>query len=177
MARIFLRARDLQWTDHALSADAVDLGVLLAGALSGPPRCRSAAAVSVLLVSFRAGVAMRWALLAADGSGVRINGVSLAGLGLRVLDHRDEVSLPSVGCAFFSDEELAAVVPLPGSARPIRCGRCLDPIEPGTPAVACPSCRVWHHERQDRGCWTYDACSCCRRPTKPYQGLQWTPEV
>jgi hypothetical protein len=177
MARVFLRAPDLQWTDHALSSDTMDLGVLLAGALSGLPRSRSAAAVSVLLVPFRAGVAVRWALLAGAGSRVRINGVALAGLGLRVLDHRDEVSLPGVGSAFFSDEELAGTVPLPGSARPIRCGRCLDPIEPGTPAVACPSCRVWHHEREDRRCWTYDVCSCCRRPTKLGQGLQWAPEV
>jgi len=173
MSRLFLRSPDLQWIGRPLSTGVADLDELLASRRSG---LAGASGVAPVLAPFRVGVSTRWALVPGAGSRLHVNGVPLGGLGLRVLEHKDEISLPGIGLAFFSTEEPAVVVPFPDAGRTVFCGRCLDPIDPGTPAVLCPHCRVWHHQLDERECFTYDVCSGCRRPTSLGQELQWTPE-
>lgn len=122
-----------------------------------------------------------WVILAAAGCGVRVNGVPLV-LGLRVLDHRDEILLPAATpgepCRFyFSTERLARVEPFPAPNGPATCARCKQPINPGDPAVQCPSCGVWHHQSEKWPCWTYsDRCARCDTPTDLDGDYRWTPE-
>jgi len=125
----------------------------------------------------RAGAAKpeAWVLLvAAARPDVRVNGSPVAGI--RVLADRDEIT---VGAArvFYSSELLASVQPFPGE-RPVTCPRCKEPIVPGTPAVRCPSCSVWHHQTPERPCWTYSpGCTNCGQPTDLHAGFRWVPEV
>jgi len=117
-----------------------------------------------------------WVVLHAPGSALRINGTALA-TGIRVLSHRDELCLTGVaGRVFFSLEGLARVDPFAG-VEGSHCPRCQQPIEPGTPAVRCPQCKVWYHESEEFGCWSYSAtCSLCDQPTEFGAGFRWTPE-
>jgi hypothetical protein len=118
----------------------------------------------------------RWVLVHSPGSALRINGTALV-TGIRVLSHRDELRLAGIaGRVFFSLEGLAHVAPFDG-VEGSRCPRCQQPIEPGSPAVRCPQCGVWHHESEEFGCWTYSPiCSLCDQPTALEGGFRWTPE-
>jgi hypothetical protein len=115
-----------------------------------------------------------WVLLALCGTRVRINGDPLA-LGIRVLADRDEIGFGGIR-AYFSTERLARIEPFPDLPG-IFCVRCKRPIEPnGTPAVQCPSCNRWHHERTDSKCWTYGkTCTLCPHPTGLDLGYLWEP--
>jgi hypothetical protein len=110
----------------------------------------------------------------------RWNGLPLP-LGVRVLRHRDEIRLGSLGTAFFSTETLARVVKYPGPAA-VKCARCGDTIETGLPAVQCPNCDVWYHQGidgagRDKPCWTYaPTCIFCPHGTRLDAGYQWSPE-
>ena len=117
-----------------------------------------------------------WVLLHSPANALRVNGTALAS-GIRVLSHRDELRLAGVaGRAFFSLEGLARAAPFDG-VEGSRCPRCQQGIEPGTPAVRCPQCGVWHHESGELGCWSYSpACSLCDQPTPLGAGFRWTPD-
>jgi hypothetical protein len=118
----------------------------------------------------------QWVVIHAPGTGLRINGTALA-TGIRVLSHRDELRLAGVaGRAFFSLEGLARAAPFDG-VEGSRCPRCQRGIEPGTPAVRCPQCGVWHHESEEFGCWSYSPnCALCDQHTELDAGFRWTPE-
>lgn len=105
----------------------------------------------------------------------RINGSVMTGL--KVLDDRDELHLPGAGRCYFSTERLAAVTAAPKSGRPLFCPRCKLEISPGSPAVECPVCSVWHHEVEKRPCWSYaPECAVCRSDTDLDRGFSWSPE-
>jgi hypothetical protein len=176
MSRIFLRPRDDQWVDYPLSAGSVALHALWAAPSNGLDGPTPITCSAIHLAPAQVGVATRWVAIHGADSGLRVNGVPLGGLGLRVLEHKDEIAVPVFGSAFFSTEEFPVVVPFPGAARPVFCGRCLDPIDAAAPAVQCPHCRVWHHQMEQRECFTYDVCSGCRRPTSLDHQLEWRPE-
>ena len=106
---------------------------------------------------------------------VRVNGSRLD-TGIRVLCDRDELRADG-GRTFFSSESLAMVVPFPGGAKTIFCPRCKLEIVPGSPAVRCPQCGVFHHQSDEFPCWTYAArCAMCDQPTALDAGFRWVPE-
>jgi hypothetical protein len=105
------------------------------------------------------------------------NGAVIApGVGIRVLAHMDCLALESGEVIYFSTEEAARVMPFAGPTG-VSCPRCRSEIRAGEPAVKCPGCGVFHHEIEDRNCWTYaPTCALCAQPTPLDHPLQWTPE-
>ena len=121
----------------------------------------------------------QWVVLVGSPTRVRVNGLAVGG-GIRALADRDEIRGPGLGRYFFSTEQLASVEALP--AGPVGddglfCPRCKLSIDISTAAVCCPVCGVWHHENDDRLCWSYsDACAVCRHDTARDRGYRWSPE-
>lgn len=117
-----------------------------------------------------------WLLLADPSSALRVNGLPLP-LGARVLRDRDELDLDGLAPVFFSGESLARVEPLPETGRDVHCPRCRQLLVPGTEAVRCPSCKVWHHQSSEFGCWDYaERCALCPQLTDLEAGFRWTPQ-
>ena len=117
-----------------------------------------------------------WVILAGRESDIKINGLPLFA-GLSILHDRDEIRWSPDGFAFFSSEELAAVVDWPHSDRKIVCPRCKQEIVPETPAVRCPRCGIWHHQSEELPCYTYaENCATCARKTGLDALYDWTPE-
>jgi hypothetical protein len=119
----------------------------------------------------------RWLLQWGPLQDVRVNGLPQT-LGLRVLEHRDEIRIGGVAAVYFSNEKLARIEGFRGGDRTLSCARCKTPIADGTPAVLCPRCGVWYHQTDEHPCWTYtERCvSFCTQPTALDAGLLWTPE-
>jgi hypothetical protein len=117
-----------------------------------------------------------WHLLARPSSGISLNGLPFLA-GVRTLLDRDELRVPALGALFFSTERLARVEPFPLEGHEVSCPRCRQPIAPGTPAVRCPGCEVWHHGSEELPCWSYAAsCALCQQSTAADAGYHWTPE-
>jgi hypothetical protein len=118
-----------------------------------------------------------WCLLAGIGTEVFVNGRRVVA-GIRLLRDRDEIRLPdSRRWYFFGTERLARVEPFPGD-RSASCPRCRQAVQPGTPAVRCPSCGLWHHGSEALPCWSYaDTCAMCSHATSLEAGYRWTPEA
>ncbi len=119
-----------------------------------------------------------WALVVARGDQVRVNGITVAS-GLAVLADRDEIRVAGSPPFWFSTETIAHVCDAPYlDGRVLHCPRCHDAIEAGSPAVSCPSCRVWHHQSTARPCFTYqDApCAACGESFELDGGFRWDPE-
>jgi hypothetical protein len=98
----------------------------------------------------------------------------------RILSDKDEIAFRHGDRrlqVYFSAEtlpEIRAFSPPDGTGAAF-CMRCKLRVEPGSPAVCCPDCRLWHHESAERPCWSYDAvCANCRRPTA--MDYSWRPE-
>lgn len=91
-----------------------------------------------------------------------VNGEPLV-LGGRILQDKDQLSLPNRDRLRFSTERLAVVTRAPDIS-PV-CVRCKQVIESGT-AVRCPNCGNWHHQQASLECWTDTPfCASCRGPT------------
>jgi hypothetical protein len=115
-----------------------------------------------------------WALITSSPA-LRLNGAQVP-LGLAILEDRDEIRLPAVH-AWFSTETQAQVEPFPPSATRGFCPRCKQAIDPGSSAVRCPGCGLWHHASDDLPCWTYaPTCAACAHTTDLDAGFRWTPE-
>jgi hypothetical protein len=133
----------------------------------------AAARASVLPVDI-AGVKL-WALISSAGADACVNGAPLTA-GLRILADRDEIRVEGE-VRYFSAESLAVVVPLPAAGRTLYCARCRLEIEVGSPAVCCPTCGVWYHERPNLPCFTYsERCAFCPQKTARDTGFAWFPE-
>lgn len=116
-----------------------------------------------------------WVLLARPMSVVRVNGSPVVA-GMRVLRDRDEIVIGG-SRSFFSTERLARVEPFPGSEGATFCPRCKQEIVKDSPAVQCPGCRSWYHQREDLGCWLYSpSCQLCDQSTPLDAGYRWEPE-
>lgn len=122
--------------------------------------------------------AQAWVVLSAPELPVRLNGTELL-LGLSILRDRDEIMLEAAGGSkrfYFSAERQAAAEPAPPDL-PCVCARCKTSITEGSLAVRCPACGAWHHQRDDRPCWTYaERCGGCQQQKTALTGqLQWSP--
>ena len=116
-----------------------------------------------------------WVLLARPLNSVRVNGRPVVA-GLRVLRDRDEI-VAGGARAFFSTERLTRVEAFPGGEGAVFCARCRQQMETETPAVRCPGCGSWCHQRDDLGCWLYaPACPLCDQATPLDAGYRWQPE-
>ena len=123
MSHFWFRDTEGKRVAHVLPAASHDLRALF---LRGP---------AARVVAFGAGSALRWVVIAGPAAAVRVNGIPLDPIGVRVLAHKDELSLPGGGSAYFSAENLAEVVQFPVIDRPVLCGRCRQAISSGAPAV------------------------------------------
>ena len=125
----------------------------------------------------RSGNATAWVLLAACGAALWANGLPVL-TGIRVLRDRDELRVGGSEPVYFSTETLARRESLEDAGRELFCPRCKQEIGPGTEAVRCPGCGVWHHAAEELPCWGYAAtCALCPQPTGLDAGYRWTPEA
>ena len=124
-----------------------------------------------------------WLLVVEPTARVFLNGATVP-VGIAQLSEKDEIMVVAAEGApvrrfYFSDERLACIEPLLGSEA-VSCPRCKLAINPGDPAVQCPSCHVWHHQDPDAGkpCWTYaEKCAACHTQTTAMDaGYSWSPE-
>lgn len=115
-----------------------------------------------------------WVLL--GPASVRVNGTPLA-TGIAVLCDRDELLIDG-GRLYFSTEARPVVAPLPPHARPLCCPRCTVALAAGAAAVACPRCGIWHHESEERRCWSYaPVCASCDQATAFDAPYRFDPAV
>ena len=123
------------------------------------------------------------ALLLPPGVAARVNGRPVLG-GLRVLEHKDEVTFGR-SRLFYSAESTPLVVVFrreDGSRSPT-CPLCRGPVRDGDQAVQCPGCGRWFHQadatedRPAKPCWTYaPTCRFCNHPTALGGEAGWRPE-
>lgn len=171
MSQLFVKAEDGEWALLRLE----ESGFLLT---SDPP-CRIADPKKIASIRSQVlltlGPGGRWLLTWGADRDVRIQGLPQR-LGLRVLEHRDEIRVEGAGTIWFSSEKRPEIVPFPGAEDPVYCARCKTPMDEGDPAVRCPGCDLWYHEKKDRNCWTYsDKCVFCGHLTALDAELAWTP--
>jgi len=147
-----------------------------------PPRAiegfpGAGAAPAAVLLPARQGNPSPWVLIVKPGASVHVNGLPVLA-GIRVASHRDEIRVEHQAPLYFSTETPATVEAFPGGPRPVHCPRCKLAIGAGAPAVRCPNCGVWHHQLEDRPCYTYaGGCAACGAPTALDGGYQWVPEA
>ena len=178
MSHLWLRSAEGKRIAHSINAGNYDLRALLLPGASGSsasPVEPGLAACVISVGSTNAGG--RWAVVAGHTTDLRVNGIPLMAMGMRVLADRDELAIPGVGSAYFSAEQLATVAPFPGADRVVLCGRCRQEIARGTPSVECPQCGTAYHETAELNCFTYGAhCAFCPAPTALDAGYSWVPE-
>ena len=163
MAHIWLQNEAREWTAHPLTAD------------DSPPASKCTPS-GIHFLNTTTDNQENWVVVAGHGSGITINGVPLL-IGIHVLRNRDEIRWSREGFGFFSSEELASVVDMPAGDRTMVCPRCKQEILPGTPALRCPRCGIWHHQSEQLPCYTYaENCATCTRKTSLDGGYDWIPE-
>lgn len=177
MARLFGRDLEFHWRPFPLPLSGSDLLALFLPADAAYNSGAVDSGCGPLLLPFHAGAAERWAVVAGSAALVRVNGWPVGAPGIRVLEHKDEISLPALGSVFFSAEKLAEVHPFPGGLRAMFCGRCRNEVKAGHESVACPGCGVIFHMMASSLCFNYTPeCPLCGHPTALDAGLLWVPE-
>ena len=124
--------------------------------------------------------AENWFVLPGPATQLRLNGSPVT-TGMAHLADKDVLAFESNPAEHIFTTERLAVVECYAGAASLFCPRCKLPLVPGQNFVACPSCRVIHHQDEsiDKLCWTYaDGCANCYRDT----GLtnptySWTPNA
>ncbi len=118
----------------------------------------------------------RWMLFASSEAQAVVNGMNLE-IAMRALRDQDEIHIGRT-VMFFSTERLPRITPMPRTDKPCTCPRCQAEIEPGTPAVQCPTCGLWHHQSEQSPCWSYgEKCAAfCDQPTALEGSFRWAPE-
>ncbi len=127
------------------------------------------------------GLAGRWFLEFRHGRrGVWVNGQERT-FGFYLVGDEDRIRVVGGCSAVFSAEEAALSTTFPGSPTPIKCQRCLSPMEKGDPALSCRVCGAWYHfdaETQDDCCWQCEpTCRFCESSTVIGAALTRIPEV
>jgi len=176
VTHLWLQSEIQAWNASELAGADLRLKQVLTEAL-GEDSVVSQVSAKVHLVRTGQENQCEWVILAAPEGNISINGFPLL-LGMKVLRDRDEIRWSPNGFAYFSTEELAAVVNLPQGGRKIMCPRCKQEIIPETAAVRCPRCGVWHHQSDQLPCYTYsECCATCSRQTSLAAGYDWVPEA
>lgn len=175
MAHLWLQNENCQWIAQPLSGSELKLQSFLVG-----PKKESQAAITgiadVLVLRTESDSQDEWSILSGQECRITINGIPLF-LGIRILNDRDDIRWDRNSFAFYSSEEPAAVVSLKEGDQKLFCPRCKQEIAPGTPAVRCPGCGIWHHQSEHLPCYTYaENCATCTRKTALDNGYNWTPE-
>jgi len=177
MPHFWFRDAEGERIARALPAASHDLRALFPPGAAGTSADPIVKGPAASVVAFGAGSALRWVVIAGHAAAVRVNGIPLDPIGVRVLAHKDELSLPGVGSAYFSAENLAEVVQFPGADRPVLCGRCRQAISAGAPAVKCPGCGTWYDESAQLPCFSYQPiCAFCPQSTSLDAGFTWIPD-
>lgn len=167
MAQLWIRESN-EWAVLPLTGTRLAFGDL--------PVATGAAPAAAVLVRGSPDDRAEWQLMARPSSGIAVNGLPVAA-GMRTLLDQDEIRVPFLGTLFFSTERLARVEPLPVAGHDVSCPRCRQSIAPGSPAVRCPGCEVWHHGSPELPCWAYaPTCALCQQETAAEAGFKWTPE-
>ncbi len=175
LAHLWIQNKETKWEANSLAGCEVSLSSLISGNGNHHSPAGHPAGGVHLLRTDDANLE-QWAVLASEECAITINGIPLL-LGIRSLKDRDEIRWSQNGSAFFSSEELAAVVNLPSEDRKIVCPRCKQEIASKTPAVRCPRCGIWHHQSEEFPCYTYaEHCATCSRKTSLDSGFDWIPE-
>lgn len=178
MAQLWFKPTDSELTMVPLSGRPVCLSV----SPPQPAEQRSPGSMpgDVLLENFPHPVTNedRWLLFTGDSTAVWVDGVPQS-LGLYHLADGQEILVKGAGVVVMTTERPPLKATLPDSERDVICPRCKTEIEPGSNAVQCPSCRIWHHEMDGLPCWTYEHsthCAMCAQPTDLDAGLRRIPE-
>jgi hypothetical protein len=176
MAHLWVEDAGGQWAILPLLGDRFDLAALCRVAKGATPGGDLVApTIGASLLRGGDGGQSAWHIVAAPDTDIWLNGLPLRS-GFRVLADRDEIQLDCGASCFFSTETLATVAPMPASGKTMICPRCRQAIEPGSDAVRCPRCGLWHHEGPALPCWTYAVtCALCPQPSALDAGFQWTP--
>ncbi len=174
MAHLWVGEGAAGWAVMPLGQGAVSL------AARPPVRCPSGGDPVVregeAIVLCSGGAGGVWALVAGQGSDVRVNGSRLT-VGIRILADRDEITVGAGPPVYFSTERLAAIEEFAATGPSAYCPRCKQVIAPGL-SVRCPGCGVLYHQSAELPCWTYsDVCALCPQSTDMGAGYQWSPEV
>jgi hypothetical protein len=120
---------------------------------------------------------LRFALIAPDGSRLRINGQPLRA-GIHVLRDRDEINDAGAWIAYFAAlSPPKRVVFSEAEQGRLECPVCARPI--AGPAVRCPRCSRWFCDSEDYPCWSSGPCcpSGDGQPTALDAGPDWVPEI
>ena len=120
----------------------------------------------------------RWLLFTGATAAVWVDGAPQS-LGIYHLADGQEILVKGAGVVVLTTEKLPRITALPDSGTEVICPRCKTEIDPGTDAVRCPTCGIWHHEREDLPCWTYEHsthCAMCAQATALDGGLRRIPE-
>jgi len=164
MAHLWVQNGAREWTAHELPNGEFSLESFL-NKIPGRNPALDGALPDVKVLNAETDNQDSWVVVAEHGTDISINGIPLF-LGIRSLRDRDEIRWSPDGFVFFSLEELATVVDFPPCDRKIFCPRCKQEIEPGTPAVLCPCCKIYYHQSEQFPCYTYaEMCGTCPRKT------------
>ncbi len=120
----------------------------------------------------------QWLLITGETASVWVDGTP-QNLGIYHLADGQEVLVKGAGAVVLTTEKTPEKTTLPVDQADVICPRCKTEIDPGSDAVQCPTCDIWHHERDDLPCWTYEHsthCAMCAQPTDLDGGLQRIPE-
>lgn len=181
MAHLWIPADDAAWAILELDARPYDLDRSPPSPVSeeqlAPDDIPSRRRRQVWIVPAGDRAGGRWALVAGPHRRVWVNGVWLD-LGLRLLEDRDQIRLDNGRSCYYSSEARARRTRYAGDGRAVQCPRCKQEITPGSIAVGCPHCGVWHHESEERPCWSdFPTCTHCGRQTTLEDApFTWAPE-
>lgn len=174
MAHLWVRETAAQWAIVSLAGKAVSIAEIPPKPV--PPGSVFAPRSSGVILLGSDGAPGVWALIAGQGTDVRVNGTTLAS-GIRILDDKDEITVGYNPPIFYSTERLASVEEYPGADATAFCPRCKQALRPNHPAVKCPGCSVFYHQSEELPCWTYsEVCALCPQVTALDSGYQWSPE-
>jgi hypothetical protein len=166
------------WIEHDGQWQAITLPAVMELKANGPAPLRGVVATAPIVAPIP-GATQTWLLIApvigAVVEPVFVNGEQILAGACRLSD-RDAIRVGRGATMFFSTSQSPVVTAFSG-AKPLKCVRCSELIQPGTPAVRCPSCGIWHHQNEERACFDYaDRCGGCNvQSTSLDEDSAWSP--
>lgn len=155
----------------------IDHGAWAAHPLTGGPFALRGTDARDTGASLRSAGAGGYYLLAPASAAALVNGRPVL-LGISALKDKDELAVPGETPMYFSMEQRVQVEAYAGEPGGT-CLRCASSIEAGSPAVQCPGCQKWYHQRPDRLCFSYGdhpICVECGADAVVSDEFRWVPE-